>query len=549
MTQTDTLNNTDRNYIAEWEARLREIEMLEFPANFRELLENAALQFGKRNALRMIDAEESLSFEELREQVNRLAASLYTAGVKKGSRVAVLLPNCIEFPVSWLAIAQLGAVMVPVNTAYTGSELDYVMNDAEVSFLIVHDSLLAAFDSMSARPAALTDDRVIVVGDPAELPYGSYAAMLTSGDPGFRSPEALHQDDLLNIQYTSGTTGFPKGCMQHQRYWIVLGCSVAALSTDIESLLTDHPYFYMDPQWQLVWALYSGATVNIAPAMSSSRFWQRVRDYDIHWAWFPVPILNFPETPGEDQHPIRHFHAGAISAANILRAERRFGIPVRSTYGMTEIGAGTLVPDEIPNNSVLETVGLRAPFRELRIVDENGVDVPDGTAGELIVRGDGVFLGYYKQPEANESGFYDDWFRTGDMFIRDELGYYHIVGRFKDMIRRSAENISAMEVEYVVMDMPEVDEAAAIPVADDYRGEEVKIYVRLAEGVTQNDCPPQKIIEHCAAHLAGFKIPRYYAYVDSFERTPSDKVAKHLLTEGIDDLRDGSYDRVDDKWR
>ena len=545
---TDSANDSERDYVAEWEAMCEEIESTQFAENFRELLDNSATRYGNKTAIRLIDSNESLSYSELRARVRRVASSLYAAGVRKGSRVAVFLPNCTEFPISWLAIANLGAVMVPTNTAYTGAELDYVYNDAGVEFLIVHDGLLTAFESMSDRPNGLADERVFVLGDTEAPAYGSFSDLLINGDPGFKSPDPLSSDDLLNIQYTSGTTGFPKGCMQHQRYWILIGGTVAAMSPDVTSLLTDHPYFYMDPQWQLVWSLSSGATVNIAPKMSSSKFWQRVKDYNIDWAWFPIPILGLPEQQDEDKHSIHRFHAGAISRVNVLKAERRYGVKVRSAYGMTEIGAGTLVPDDIPDNAVLETVGLRAPFRELRIVDENGNDVPDGSPGELVVRGDGVFLGYYNKPEANENSFYGDWFRTGDMFVRDELGYYRIVGRFKDMIRRSSENISALEVEHVIMEMPEVAEAAAVPVPDDYRGEEVKVYLKLAEGVGQDDCSPESVAEFGATRLAQFKVPRYYAYIDEFPRTPSNKVAKHKLS-GVEDLRVGCFDIEDRVWR
>lgn len=549
MSDTNTATKQPHDYVADWDAQCREVEALEFPSNFRVLLDEAAEKYGDRKALQLIDSEQQLSYSELRDQVRQLANSLYAAGVRKGSRVAVLLPNCIEFPVSWLALANLGAVMVPTNTAYTATELDYLFNDGEVTYLIVHQTLLKAFTTMSGRPAGLTDDNVFVVGSDATGPFSSVAQMITAGDPSFQSPEPIGGDSLLNIQYTSGTTGFPKGCMQDQRYWIVAGCTVAAMAPGIGSLLSDHPYFYMDPQWQLVWCLRAGATANIAPRMSSSRFWQRVRDYSIEWAWFPVPILNLPEVEGEDQHTIKRFHAGAISQTNVLLAERRYGVTVRSAYGMTEIGAGTLIPEELPDDDKLKTVGLRAPFRELRVVDESGDDVPDGTAGELLVRGDGIFLGYHNKPEANANSFYGDWFRTGDMFVRDELGYYRIVGRYKDMIRRSAENISAMEVEHVVMELPEIAEAAAVPVPDDYRGEELKIYVKLNDGFERADCTPQKIAKHCASRLAEFKIPRYFAYVDNFPHTPSDKIAKHEITAAVSDLQVGSYDRIDDVWR
>lgn len=549
MSEAKTAHKGARDHVTEWEARCRAIESLEFPRTFRQLLDNAADRFGTRTAIRMIEADRALGFAALRDQVRSLADALYRSGVRKGTRVAVLLPNSLEFPFSWLALAQLGAVMVPTNTAYTGRELDYLYNDAGVEFLIAHASLLGAFHSMTARPAALVDEHVFVVGAGDAGPYRSFEALLAGGDPGFEPSEPLDGRDLLNIQYTSGTTGFPKGCMQHQRYWIVLGCSIAELQPDIGSLLSDHPWFYMDPQWQLIWSLYSGATVNIAPRMSVSRFWSWVRDYGIEWAWFPMPLLNTPASEGEDLHTIKIFHAGAISKAAILEAEKRFGVPVRGAYGMTEIGGGSLVPEELPDDDLLHTVGLRAPFRELRIVDEQGREVPHGTPGELVVRGDGVFLGYYNRPEANRESFYGDWFRTGDLFVRDELGYYRIIGRFKDMIRRSSENISAMEIEHVARQMTEIAEAAAVPVPDDYRGEEVKLYVQLNEGFSPEQCPPGKIAEHCALSLAPFKLPRYFAYVGQFPCTPSGKVAKHELVRGVEDLREDSYDRVEDVWR
>ena len=368
--------------------------------------------------------------------------------------------------------------------------------------------------------------------------------ILRSYLPGTLSPETL-----LNIQYTSGTTGFPKGCMQTQRYWIVLGATAAAISPPVRSLLTDHPYFYMDPQWELVWGLMSGATVYAVGKMSTTRFWERVRRHRIEWAWFPNPILKLPVADEDGDNPIRMFAAGAISAEAIREAEARFNAPVRSAYGMTEIGAGTWVPEVVEDDEILETVGLRAPFRELRIVNDKGEDVPDGEPGELVVRGDGLFLGYYQKPDANRESFYGDWFRTGDMFVRTESGYYKIIGRYKDMIRRSAENISAMEVEHVVREVDDVAEAAAVPVPDDYRGEEVKIYVRLKPGISRDECPPGLIIRHCKERMAPFKVPRYVGYVDDMPYTPSNKVAKHEIIAAVDDLRVDAWDEQDQVWR
>lgn len=549
MTMVVSASAAANEYLAAWESRCLEIEAIELPANFCDLLDRAARLYGDRKALHFIDDDQQLTYNELRNHVIRLASSLYAAGIHKGTRVGVFLPNRLEFPLTWLALAIIGAVMVPTNTGYTGSELDYIYNDADISYLVVDETLLPVFEAMQERPDSLSNQNVFVVGEGDGHPYRPFDAMIEKGNAEFSSPEPPAANDLLNIQYTSGTTGFPKGCMQHQRYWIVLGATVGLMSPDIRSLLTDHPYFYMDPQWQLVWCLYSGVTDHVAAQMSSSRFWDRVRKHDIEWAWFPMPILKLPQTDSDSKHSIRTFYAGAISKEEVRLAEKRFGVPVRNAYGMTEIGAGTVVPYRILDDEVLDTVGLRAPFRELRIVNEAGNDVPEGMPGELVVRGDGLFLGYYNKPEANKNSFYGDWFRTGDMFVRTENGYYKIVGRFKDMIRRSSENISTMEVEHVIREMEEVAEAAAVPVPDDYRGEEVKVYVQLVNGKDKTDCPPELIIEHCLKRLAKFKVPRYVAYTETFPYTPSGKVAKHELIVGTIDLRTNSYDREDDLWR
>lgn len=536
------------DYLRRWEADCAEIEAQPLPANFVGVIEQAANCYGDRLALHFIDDDEGVSYHELRRRVYALASALQNAGVRQGSHVAVLVPNRIEFPLSWLALACLGAVMVPTNVSYTASELDYLYNDANVSFLIVDNDLLGAFVSMNHRPPSLADENVFVIdGDDRQFP--AFETMLSRQSPEFEPRTNLPPETLLNIQYTSGTTGFPKGCMQTQRYWIVLGATAGAISPDVGSLLTDHPYFYMDPQWELIWGLLSGVTVYAVGGMSTTKFWERVRRFDIEWAWFPNPILKAPPDPEDGQNPIRLFAALAISVEAIRTAEARFNAPVRSVYGMTEIGAGTWVPVTIEDDRILDTVGLRAPYRELRIVDERGDDVPDETPGELIVRGDGLFQGYYEKPEANANSFYGEWFRTGDLFVRTADGYYKIIGRFKDMIRRSAENISAMEVEHVVREIDPVFEAAAVPVPDDYRGEEVKIYVQLKPGVQQEDCTPATIIAHCRERLAPFKVPRYIGYVDNMPHTPSNKVAKHEMIAAVSDLTIDTWDELDQVWR
>lgn len=193
--------------------------------------------------------------------------------------------------------------------------------------------------------------------------------------------------------------------------------------------------------------------------------------------------------------------------------------------------------------------GKPAPFREARIADENGRELASEEIGELQLRGPGMFQGYYKNAEATAAVFADGWFRTGDLFRRDERGYFYIVGRMKDMIRRSGENVAAREVEAVLRQLPQVEEAAAVPVPDPVRGEEIKVYVVLRAGFDPSNVPPDVIVSHCEVNLARFKVPRYIAYHHQLPKTPTGKIAKKLLLQEAADLRVGAFDRIEGCWR
>ncbi len=535
----------------EYFTRKKAIEtQVHFAATFRDLLESAETSYSDRLAINFFEQGdgERLTFRELTNEVWTLADGLQQKGICHGSHVAVMMTNRIEFPVTWLALSVLGAVMVPLNTAYTGAELDYTLNDSDTEFLVLEDLFLNRLHDMEKRPLMLTDDRIVVVGK-ENSQYTNWQAVRGLGSPSFRSEQPISADDLLNIQYTSGTTGFPKGCMQTHRYWILLGSVVSELiDPPVNNILTDHSYFYMDPQWQLVCALRSGATVHVAARLSVKQFLPRIQKLNIDMAWVPKPLINQPANPEERNTTLRKLFIGGAGAEGLKRLEDRFGIRVTDAYGMTEIGQGLLVPDEITDPEILGTCGLPAPFRECRIVDENGNDVLSGEAGELWIKGAGVFVGYYNKPDVNAESFVDGWFRTGDKFVQTGNGYFKIIGRFKDMIRRSSENVSALEVEQALTLHPNIQQAAVVPVPDEYRGEEIKAYVLLDDSESHESVTPADIVAHCQICLAAFKIPRYIEYVKDFPYTPTMKIAKQKLIDQKKDLRTDSWDCVEDQW-
>lgn len=530
--------------------RQRQIEAEPLPPTNYAVVAEAAAEVPDQLAWNFFETGETLTYREVVERVNRLAAALAGLGVAKGSHVGVMLPNRPAFPLTWLAIGRLGAVMIPINIGYTARELDYILNDGDAEFLVIDGACLPALEAMAERPARLTEARIVVHDGPAEGGRHAFEKLVAAGDPGFEPAETAGPDDLLNIQYTSGTTGFPKGCMLRHSYWTGTG-KVAARRDGIvmKNILANQPFYYMDPQWMTLLAAYQRGTLFAVLKPSGSRFMERVRRFAIHFCIFPEVVHKQPARPDDADNAIRRANIYGVRKEIHAELERRFNLVAREAFGMTEVGTTLFVPIEATEMVGQGSCGRPAAFRRCRIVDDEGRDVPEGEVGELVVAGFNILLGYYKKPEATAEAFFGEWFRTGDLFRRDARGYYYIVGRKKDMIRRSGENIAAREVESVLLELPEIQDAAVIGVKDPDRGEEVKALVVLAPGYDLDSVPPERILAHAATRLARFKLPRYLAYRDSFPRTPSMKIRKGELRSESDDLREGAWDALEGRWR
>ncbi len=535
------------------QARLnKEAEALPLPETLGAFVRERAETLGDQTAAVWFDEDIAMSYRELDNAADRLASSLTAHGVRKGAHVAVMLPNVPAFAITWFALGRIGAVLVPVNVAYTGAELGFVLNNSDAQTLIIDAEYLDTFRTMDDRPALLDDKRVIVHGKGPDG-FADWQDLADNGDAPFETPTPVTASDLLNLQYTSGTTGFPKGCMLTHEYWMMLGMVAGFMrggADQIRNVLIWAPFFYMDPMWQLLMAMQLGGTAYIARRMSLSKFMDWLEDYEIHYCAFPEPALkHYPPSPRDKQLKLAYVSVFAWRGQAHNEVEERFGVIARDTFGMTEIGAGTTVPWNAGHMTGKGSCGLPAPYRELKIVDDDGNTVAQGDVGELWVTGRAILWGYYKRPDANAENFRGRWFRTGDLARQDENGYYYIVGRIKEMIKRAGENISAREVEAVLRDMDQVDEAAVVPVPDPMRREEVKAYIILRPEVAREDCPPETVLAHCEGRLAKFKLPRYIAYTDDLPRTPTNKIAKQRLIRGVDDLRMDAFDAVDGVWR
>jgi carnitine-CoA ligase len=488
-----------------------------------------------------------LTFAEVDAEADRYANGLAAEGVRRGDHVAVMLPNCPEFVPVIVALSRIGAVAVPVNTAYRGELLRHVLDSADVSTLLI-DAEYA--DRLPAVLPTVPDPIRVIVRGPepqlAALGEGTIrmSRLLAHGaDP---VPGGARFSDLQAIMYTSGTTGRSKGAMVPHA--LALACAYDSLDFLDRWGKTTYcplPLFHAAGLWDGVFSsLLSGSPIGIVERFSASRFWDDVRYFDAQvtmsvFAMIPI-LLSAPPGPRDHDHPLETFYMGK-SALDAPLLER-FGVRSAETYTSTEVGIATGSPY---GQWRLGSMGQAHAERfDVAVVDEDDREVPAGEPGELVVRPKQPFVittGYYGMPEATARTFRNMWFHTGDRAWRDDDGYFYFLDRIADAIRRRGENISAFDIECEVNLHPDVVESAAFGVPSDLGEEDVKLAVVRTPGA---DLSPAELAAYCAAKLPSFMVPRYIEFVGELPRTPTDKVAKHTLRAmGDQGITPGTWDR------
>jgi crotonobetaine/carnitine-CoA ligase len=464
-------------------------------ASLVTVIERAAQRWPDRVAWRF-DPGATLTFAEVAERTAGYAQALRSRGVRAGDRVAVMLPNQAEFPLLWLALARLGAAMVPVNVKYRSADTEHLLRDSGAVAVVTtarFEPLLATLDN---TPRVLLAEEIA----PAD---------------GFEQ-QPIDPATTVNVQYTSGTTGAPKGCLLSHTYWLTLGGSLVDEFPQLSAadvMMTAQPFSYVDPQWNVVAALLAGAELVVLDGFHPSRFWAKAREHRVTYFYclgaMPSLLLAMPADPLDREHRVRAVQCSAIPPTRHAELEARWGVPWFEAFGMTETGADIRVgPDEHDELVGTGCLGRPAAHREVLIS-------PDG---EMLLRGPGMFDGYLGYPPPWRHG----WFPTGDLARIDEHGRIYHLGRLKDMIRRSGENVAAAEVEQVLLEHPRVRLVAVVGVPDEIRGEEIKAFVVGTAG-------EDELRAYCSERLAAFKVPRYFQFEDDLPRTPSERVAKQQL--------------------
>ena len=516
--------------------------MSEFRSIARRL-EQLALEGADDEAIVFVDGP-AWTWRQLHDAVLAHAAALQRLGVGRDERVLSWLPNGPLAVLNFFALAVLGAVYVPINTAYRGGVLAHVLASSGARLMIAHGSLIERLQGIDTASVG----RIVVIGperpliDGVELLAGD---LLRGGGGGDGVPAApsrpLAPWDTLMVLYTSGTTGPSKGVLSSHRHAEAAARGFRNVGPGDRNFAC-LPMFHVGGVLALLWALLHRGTAVMADGFSTTRFWELVERHRITTTGLLGSMVDFlnaqPPRRNERAHGLRNVLIAPYGPPAIAFAER-FAVPVYTEFNMTELSVPLFAG---PDPGVVGTCGVPAPGVALRIVDEHDIELPAGAVGELVLRMDEPWTishGYLNAPEATARAWRNGWFHTGDLFRRDAHGHYHFVDRLTDAIRRRGENISAFEVENALREDGRIAEVAVVAVAAQTGGEqEVLAVVKMKPDASFD---PAALLDALRPRLAPFMLPRYFRALDDFPRTPTQKIEKHRLR--ADGLTPDVWDR------
>ncbi|WP_441231982.1 AMP-binding protein [Tardiphaga sp. 215_C5_N2_1] len=473
--------------------------------------------------------------------VDQLRTRYSEAGYGHGHRVCLLLENRPDLIVHWLALNAIGVSVVPINPAYRSAEIEYLLSHAEpVLVVTLHGQrqLEAAVERIGGEIAVLRVDGGDLGRSIAQIPSA------LRKPPRDDVPTSMSEAALL---YTSGTTAQPKGCILTNEYFIVTGRwylsrgGEATYHVGMERLYSPLPLFHMAGLACTFMAMVLSGGCLILPERFNPRYaWSDIvscRATVLHYLGVIVAaLLGQPETEDERRHALR-FSLGVGANPDLrARARARFGIAFIEGWGMTETGRSPFNTTE-PRHLELNSIGRSEACFEMKVVDAEDDRVPNGVVGELCVRHSaatprkGFFSGYLKNPDATEAAWRNGWFHTGDSAWQHDDGAVIFVDRLKHLIRRSGENISAAEVEGVLLSFPLVRQAAVVPAHDPVREEEVAAFVVVDGEADRSAATASEVFRHCAARIAPYKLPAWIKFVDELPMTSTNKIQKHQLLE------------------
>ncbi|MFI3163343.1 MAG: AMP-binding protein [Bacillota bacterium] len=531
-----------------------------------QMFDDTVSKFPHNQAAKYIEMDFDMTYSELSHEVDTFAKSLLALGFKKGDHVAVWATNYPQWLVLMLATAKVGIVLVTVNTSYKTAEFKYLMNQSESKGLFVCDGLKdidceQTIYNLCPEMESQEEGRL----DLKELPFLTCVVSFDNKYPGMyswneirkysreishqeyqKAKDACHPDDVINMQYTSGTTGFPKGVMLTHNNIVNNGKTIGDCMgfTEKDRLCIQVPFFHCFGLVLAIMASLTHGTTMIPLLYFTPMKAMHVIHYEKCTAIHGVPTMFIAMLEHRDFKKYNFsslrtgIMAGSPCPVDIMKrvVDEMNMSEITITYGQTEASPGctqTTIHDSLEKR--VETVGRAFPFVETKIVDpETGVELGAGEPGEFCARGYNIMKGYYNMPEATAQAIdADGWLHTGDIATVDEEGYYRITGRLKDMIIRGGENIYPKEIEEFIYSIPGVQDVQVVGMKSEKYGEEVAAFVipKKGENITSAD-----IKHYVGENMARHKIPTLVHMTDKFPMTASGKIQKFILRELADEL-------------
>lgn len=482
--------------------------------------------------------ETAYTYRGFNDAINRTANMFLRQGVVRGERVAVQMHTCPEFMMCLFGLAKIGAVMVPMNEQYLQEECEYALDLCEVTRAVVEPCFVGLYEQIFGG-GRLSNGIVVARTDDADKAGGHplFSELVRAESPVLVERCPVSPDDPCEIIFTSGTTSNPKGVILTHGNMLFSGYygNWETAMTSQDRMFTTMPACHSNFQLAaLTPVLTARATLVVAEKYSASRFWKQIRDCGATLAQCVAMMLRTlmlqPEDPDDKSHNLRDMlYFLPVTTREKEAFEERFGVRLMNTYGSTE-SIGWVLTDPPNGARKWPSVGRVGLGYQAKIVDDEGRELPAGCIGEICVKGvpgRSLMLGYVNGEKAtSEAMSADGWLRMGDRGYCDESGWFYFVDRKANMIKRAGENISTTEIEEILVEHPDIEEAAVIGVPDEIRDEAVKAFVLFRRGVALTE---DEVVDYCRRNMAAFKVPSFVEIVEDFPRTCSMKIEKKLL--------------------
>lgn len=506
------------------------------PQNIGEFLTNRARRDSNLEAIYEHASGRRFSYTELNGRSNQVAHALRSIDVAHGDRVGLLLMNGTEFIETFFAVAKIGAVNVPLNWRLVADELEFILDDAGVTVLLFSQEFSEVVAELRSRgDKTQISSWIQVDAEPIDgaVSYEDWMSSASSDEPQLEGGD----DDLAFIMYTSGTTGLPKGVMHSHDtvLWANITNATTADMQHYDRFLNALPLFHVGALTPVVTSVFVGGSITLMKAFDPAASWDLIRDEKINTTLMVPIMLQFMlltyDAENHDTSTLRNVISGAAPVpVSLIETYTEMGIEIHQVYGLTETcGPACIISSEDAIERAGST-GKAFTFTEVQVVDDNGNPCEAGEAGEVLVKGPHIMLGYWNRPEANAEALVDGWLKTGDVATMDSEGFVTIVDRVKDMLISGGENVYPAEIENVLLAHEKINDAGVIGIPSKKWGESpLAVIVRADDSLSEQD-----VMDHCVGKLAPFKTVKAVEFIDVIPRNASGKILKRELRDIYD---------------